>query len=168
MSDPEYWLRGPVPGVAPLLQPVAHALLQARDDVIRVVSPLTAEQLWTTPGGAASIGFHVRHLTGSLDRLFGYARGAELSVEQLAYLRAEKDPGDPLVSAATLLSTFAAGIDRALDQVRSTPEAILLEPRSVGRQHLPSTVIGLMFHGAEHTTRHAGQIITTAKFLGPG
>jgi uncharacterized damage-inducible protein DinB len=165
MSEPEYWLRGPVAGVAPLLQPVAHALLQARDDVLRVSTPLTAEQLWTTPGGAASVGFHVKHLTGSLGRLFGYARGAELSAEQLAYLNAEKDSGDPPASAATLLSAFAAGIDRALDQVRSTPETILLEPRSVGRQHLPSTVLGLMFHGAEHTTRHAGQIITTAKIV---
>src|SRR5262245_10796625 len=102
MSEPEYWLRGPVTGIAPLLQPVAHALLQARDDVVRVVGPLTVEQLWTRPGGAASVGFHVTHLTGSLGRLFGYARGAALSAEQLTYLKAEKDPGDPPAAAATL------------------------------------------------------------------
>ena len=165
MSNTEYWLRGPVDGVAPLLQPVAHALLQARDDVVRVVMPLTIEQLWATPGGAASIGFHVKHLVGSLDRLLGYARGAALSPEQLAYLRAETAPENPPAPASTLLATFGAGIDRALDQVRNTPEHVLLEHRAVGRQQLPSTVLGLMFHAAEHTTRHAGQIITTSKIV---
>jgi uncharacterized damage-inducible protein DinB len=165
MSEPEYWLRGPVAGVTPLLQPVAHALLQARDDVTRVVSPLTTGQVWMRPGRAASIGFHMKHLCGSLDRLLGYARGESLSGDQLAFLKAEKDPGHPPAHAAALVSLAATAIDRALAQVRATGDDTLLEPRIVGRRALPSTVIGLLVHVAEHTTRHAGQIITTAKMI---
>lgn len=65
MSDrPEVWLRGPVPEIPPLLQPVAHALLQALEEVRAVVGPLPAGHLWARPGGAASVGFHVRHAAG--------------------------------------------------------------------------------------------------------
>src|SRR5690606_4956297 len=88
---PEIWLRGPVPGVAPALQPVAHALLQAREDVGRLALPLTPEELWQMPGGAASIGFHLRHMAGSLDRLLTYARGEALTEAQRAALAVEKD-----------------------------------------------------------------------------
>jgi uncharacterized damage-inducible protein DinB len=163
MSEPEYWLRGAVPDVMPLLQPVAHALLQARVDVTQIVAPLSADQLWKPAGRAASIGFHLKHLCGSLDRLLTYARGQALTATQLAYLKLENTPGDPVADAASLLTSADAAIDRALAQVRATPEHVLLEPRAVGRQGLPSTVIGLLFHAAEHTTRHAGQIITTAR-----
>ena len=165
MSEPEYWLRGPVGGVTPLLQPVAHALLQAQDDVARIVGPLSIDQVWARPGRAASIGFHMKHLCGSLDRLLGYARGESLSGDQLEFLEAETDPGNPPAHAAMLVSMAAAAIDRALAQVRETSDDALLEARSVGRRALPSTVIGLLVHVAEHTTRHVGQIITTAKVV---
>lgn len=165
MAEPERWLRGPVDGVPALLQPVAHALLQARDDVRRVVEPLSADELWTSPGGAASVGFHLKHLAGALDRLFAYARGESLTAEQIAYLRSEKEPGDPPVDAASLLAVFDAAVDRAFAQTRSTREADLLTARGVGRQALPSYVLGLLFHAAEHTTRHAGQATTTAKIV---
>jgi uncharacterized damage-inducible protein DinB len=161
----EYWLRGPVDGIAPLLQPVAHALLQAREDVAQTVAGLTPAQLWTTPGGAASVGFHLKHLAGSLDRLFTYARGEGLSPEQLAALKTETFPGEPPGDAAALVRIVHSGIDRALDQVRGTPEGSLLAERRVGRQGLISTTLGLLFHAAEHTTRHAGQAITTAKIV---
>jgi uncharacterized damage-inducible protein DinB len=165
MSEPEYWLRGPVRGVAPPLQPVAHALLQAREDVAQVVTPLTAGQLWTRPGRAASIGFHVRHLCGSLDRLLTYARGESLTADQLAYLTAEGSAGSPPADAAALVSLVNDAVERALAQVRATTEAALSEARAVGRRRLPSTTLGLLFHAAEHATRHAGQIITTAKIV---
>jgi uncharacterized damage-inducible protein DinB len=162
---PEVWLRGPVPGIPPLLQPVAHALLQALEEVHRVVSPLSSDQLWARPGGAASVGFHVRHAAGSLDRLFTYARGEGLTAEQRAFLAAEGEPGSPPAEAAALASAFELQVGRALEQLRGTQETALLEARGVGRLQLPSTVLGLLFHAAEHTQRHVGQIVTTARIV---
>jgi uncharacterized damage-inducible protein DinB len=162
---PEVWLRGPVPDLSPFLQPVAHALLQAVEDVQRATGPLTPAQLWSRPGGAPSVGFHIRHVAGSLDRLFTYARGEALSAEQRAFLASEADPGDPTAQAAALVQAFEHQVQRALAQLRATPETVLLEPRGVGRLQLPSTVLGLLVHAAEHTQRHAGQIVTTAKIV---
>jgi hypothetical protein len=162
---PEVWMRGPIPGIPPLLQPVAHALLQAVEEVRSVVAPLAADHLWARPGGAASVGFHVRHAAGSLDRLFTYSRGEALSVEQFAFLAAEGEPGMPPTEATALASVFEQQVDRALAQLRGTSEATLLDPRSVGRRQLPSTVLGLLFHAAEHTQRHVGQIVTTARIV---
>ena len=164
-KKPEVWLRGAVEGVTPLLQPVAHSLIQAREDVEERIAPLTAEQLWTRPNGAASIGFHVRHAAGSLDRLFTYARGEALSPEQMAAFKAEQEPDNSPDAASRLTRAFGLAIDRALDQVRGTSEDTLTTPRAVGRAQLPSTVLGLLFHGAEHTHRHVGQMITTIKVV---
>jgi hypothetical protein len=158
-------MRGPVPEIPPLLQPVAHALLQAVEEVNRVVGPLSAGQVWARPGGAASVGFHVRHAAGSLDRLFTYARGEGLSEEQRAFLAAEAEPGSPPEEAGALAAAFEAQVGRALAQLRGTRESTLLEARGVGRLQLPSTVLGLLFHAAEHTSRHVGQIVTTAKVV---
>ena len=162
---PEVWLRGPLPDVPPLLQPVAHALLQAVEDVRRTVDPLTVAQLWARPGEAPSVGFHLRHASGSLDRLFTYARGEELSTEQRAFLAGESEAGSPPPGAAALALAFERQVDQALAQLRATPESTLLDPRGVGRLQLPSTVLGLLVHTAEHTQRHVGQIITTAKIV---
>jgi uncharacterized damage-inducible protein DinB len=168
MSKPEVWLRGPVPDVPALLQPVAHSLLQCREELTAAVTGLTADQLWARPGGAASVGFHLRHAAGSLDRLFTYARGESLSAEQHAALVTEPHPDLAPNAGPRLLAAFGESVDRALEQLRGTSEAALLEPRGVGRARLPSTVIGLLFHAAEHTQRHAGQIATTVKVLGRG
>lgn len=164
-SLPEFWLRGPVAGIAPLLQPVAHALLQAVEDIHRSVAPLAVDHLWARPGEAASVGFHVRHAAGSLDRLFTYARGEELSPEQRTYLAGEAEPGSPPAEAAALAQAFERQVDRALEQLRDTPESTLLDARGVGRLQLPVNVLGLLFHAAEHTQRHVGQIVTTAKIV---
>lgn len=162
---PEVWLRGPVAEIPPLLQPVAHALLQAVEDVRLAVEPLSAAHLWARPAGAASVGFHVRHAAGSLDRLFTYARGEELSPEQRAWLAGEAEPGSPPAEAAALAQAFERQVERALEQLRATPESTLRDARGVGRLQLPSTVLGLLFHAAEHTQRHVGQIVTTAKIV---
>jgi hypothetical protein len=163
--QPEVWLRGPVEGIDPWMMPVAHALLGAREDVEGAAAGLSTGELWATPGGAASVGFHVRHAGGSLDRLFTYARGEQLSEVQLRTLRLEKEPGDPPVEAETLLRGFGEAVDRALAQLRATDPGTLLEPRGVGRLELPSTVLGLLFHAAEHTQRHVGQAVSTAKIV---
>src|SRR5215510_343269 len=162
----EAWMRGPIEGIAPLLMPVAHALIQARDELERMVSQIPAEHVWVRPGGAASIGFHVRHLGAALDRLFTYARGERLSDAQKEAFRAEEEPGDPPAALADLVNAATAQIDRALDQLRRMSDDQLLEHRGVGRAQLPSNVLGLLFHAAEHSTRHTGQLITTAKILG--
>ena len=161
----EVWMRGPVEGIDPLLMPVAHALIQSREDLEQIVSQVSHEHVWLRPGGAASIGFHVRHLGGALDRLFTYARGEKLNDEQKAAARAEGEPGTPPASLADLVNVTTAQIDRALEQLRHTSREQLLEFRGVGRAQLPSNVLGLLFHAAEHSTRHSGQLITTAKIV---
>jgi len=165
-EPPEVWMRGPVPGIPSLLQPAAHSLLQSREEVQRVVLLLSPDHLWARPAGAPSVGFHLRHATGSLDRLFTYARGEALSAEQRAFLESEGEPGSPPAEAAELVEAFERQVERALAQLRETPEPTLLEPRGVGRRQLPSTVLGLLFHAAEHTQRHVGQIVTTARIAG--
>jgi hypothetical protein len=147
------------------LQPVAHALLQAVEEVRRVVDPLPAVHLWVRPGGAPSVGFHVRHAAGSLDRLFTYARGESLSAEQRTFLANEAEPGASPPLSVTLADDFERQVGRALEQLRATAEPTLLEPRGVGRLQLPSTVLGLLVHAAEHTQRHVGQIVTTARIV---
>lgn len=161
----EVWMRGPVPDVPGLLQPVAHSLLQCREEVEALLPGLTADQIWSGPPGAASIGFHVRHAAGSLDRLFTYARGELLSAEQRASLAREGQADIAPDASARLVAVFSEAIDRALAQLRGTDEKTLLEFRGVGRAQLPSTVLGLLFHAAEHTQRHVGQATTTVKML---
>lgn len=161
-AEPEVWLRGPISGVAPQLQPVAHSLLQCREEVEGLLTGMTTERLWRTGGDAASIGFHVRHAIGSLDRLFTYARGEGLSEAQRQVL-AQESSLNPGLTAAGLLAHVEAAVTRAIDLLRHTDESTLLDRREVGRAKLPSTVIGLLFHAAEHTQRHVGQAVTTSK-----
>ena len=164
----EAWLRGPVEGIPDALQPVAHAFIAAREDVAAPMTGLSAAQLWAQPGGAASIGFHLMHMAGATDRLLTYARGEALSEPQKAALGAERTPPEPPPSAGALLKAWDAAVERALTQIGETQDGELDAARFVGRAQLPSTVRGLLFHAAEHATRHAGQIITTAKIVRSG
>ena len=164
----EVWQRGPVPGFDPLLMPVVHALLQTREDLERLTGQVPSEQVWLRPGGAASIGFHVRHTGGALDRLFTYARGEALSDAQRSALREEGAAGDPPAPLSTVVSGVDTIIDKALQQLAATPRESLFEERKLGRAGLPTTVLGLLFHAAEHCTRHVGQAITTAKIVSSG
>jgi hypothetical protein len=146
-----------------MVMPAAHALMQAAEDVPMAAEGLTTAQLWALPGGAAAVGFHLRHLAGSIDRLLTYARGEMLSDAQMTELEAEiEDDGR---SADDLASEALAAIGRAIDVMRETPPGIYLEPRGVGRRRLPTTVLGLLVHIAEHTQRHVGAIIATAKVV---
>jgi uncharacterized damage-inducible protein DinB len=143
--------------------PAAHAFQQALEDVERVFGEIDPNQIWATPGGAASIGFHARHLAGSTDRLLTYARGEALNEEQRQQLAEEK--ALPQTDAATLVAGVRNAVERAMRQIRDTSPATLDEARAVGRAALPTTVLGLIFHAAEHAQRHAGQIITTARIV---
>jgi uncharacterized damage-inducible protein DinB len=161
-TSPEAWLRGPLPDLAPALMPAAHALVQVREDLATALAGASSDELWTRPGGAASAGFHVRHLAGSLERLLTYARGERLTPAQVAALGREGEPG---ASAEALLAEATAAVERALDQLRQTHSEQLAETRTVGRQALPATVLGLLAHAAEHASRHTGQLITTLKIV---
>ena len=163
--SPEFWLRGPVDGVPSWLMPVAHALLQSRQDLHEAAEALTADQLWDRPGGAASIGFHLRHISGSVDRLFTYARGESVRDDQLITLRREGNPCSPAATARELLALVDMTLADAVNSLKAVSEDQLLAARAVGRAQLPSNVLGLLFHAAEHAQRHTGQVITTSKII---
>lgn len=162
--NPEYWLRGPVENIPATLQPVAHALLQARAEVQHAMQNFPNEKLWIKPGGTASVGFHLQHLTGVLDRLLTYAKGEQLSNTQTEYLSAEGKE-EVAISTEQLFIAFSKQVDKALQQLSQTEPSILTEKRGVGRKQIPSTVMGLLFHAAEHTMRHTGQLLVTANWV---
>ena len=169
MSTPqnlEIWLRGPIPDVPPLLQPVAHALLQARNELNAAMQGFPPELLNERPAGVASVGFHLQHLAGVLDRLLTYARQETLTELQFAAFHAEVPPLtiDP-DSVRKLVQEFSDTVDKALSQLKTTDEARLTEVRGVGRAQVPSTLLGVLVHAAEHTTRHLGQLLVTAKWV---
>jgi uncharacterized damage-inducible protein DinB len=159
----EAWLTGPVDGVDPLLMPAAHSFLQVRQEIPALLEGLSVEQIWRRPAASASIGFHVIHLAGATDRLLTYARGEPLSEAQVAAAKAEKALNG--LAAAQLIAVVREAMDKAIDQIRLTPRERITDAREVGRQRLPSTVLGLIFHAAEHATRHSGQISTLRRIV---
>src|SRR3954467_8034915 len=164
-SIPEVWLRGPIEGIPPLLQPAAHTLIQVGEDLLPIVENLEPTRLWARPGSSASIGFHLTHLPGSLERLLTYSRGESLTAEQLAALAAERTVDQDRPELSFMLARFRNGLEAALTYLRTVPADRLLQPREVGRKRLPSTPLGLIFHAAEHSARHAGQIVTLTRVL---
>ena len=163
-AERNIWLMGPVYGIPPLLVPVAHSLLQAREDAARAVAGVQQEILWKRPNGAAPAGFHLFHAAHALDRLMTYARGESLHDAQRRAIDLERT-SDLDVDREYLLELLDLTIDRALLQLRCTSESSLLKGRTVGNARLPSNVLGLLYHASEHTTRHVGQLITTLKVL---
>lgn len=167
MSDsklPEVWLRGPLPSIPNLLQPVAHALLQANEDINDHIKDFDEQLLWERPAGLASVGFHLQHIAGVQDRLLTYAKAKQLSEQQLDYLKNEGKENDA-ITLASLLEHLHFQIERSIEQLQQTDENTLTETRGVGRKQIPSTVIGLLVHTAEHTMRHTGQLLVTIKVV---
>lgn len=163
---PEVWLRGPVNGVPALLQPAAHALLQAAEEINQLMRDFPDDLLWQRPAGLASPGFHLLHITGVLDRLCTYANGKNLTEEQLKYLKAE---GTALpLSVQDLVTTVNEQVQQTVAQLKRTDEREITQVRTVGRKALPSTVQGLLFHAAEHTMRHLGQLLVTVTVVKAG
>lgn len=159
------WLRGPVEGVAPALQPVAHALIQTIEEATKFVEGFPEDRLWERPAGLASVGFHLKHIAGVVDRLFTYARGAGLSDEQRESLAQESlEPGSP-VTVGELLLAMSRRLEEAIEELRSVDGATLQDERLVGSRKLPSTVQGLLFHAADHSQRHLGQLLVTARVV---
>lgn len=164
-SSREVWLRGPLTGIPPLLQPVAHTLLQAREEINRYMTDFPEIFLWVKPGGMASPAFHLQHISGIVDRLLTYARGESLTEQQFAYLANEGKEPEKECSVASLVEILNKQIDKAVYQLSMTDESILTDARGVGRALIPSTVLGLLVHAAEHTMRHTGQLLVTARLL---
>jgi uncharacterized damage-inducible protein DinB len=157
----EPWLRGPIDGVDPLIAPVLYAFQQAREDVSRYAAGLTTAQLWARPHGFGSVGFHIRHIAGSTERLMSYLDERSLTPDQLAELESEHEPG---MDYEQLLAHLGRSLCDAEAVVRRIDPATLAARRFVGRKRLPTTVIGLLTHIAEHTQRHVGQAISAAKW----
>lgn len=157
---PEVWLRGPVAGIPALLQPVAHAILQAKEEIHQILISFPDQKLPDRPAGLASVAFHLLHIPGVLDRLRTYADGNTLTQEQLEYLQAEAVAKK--YTTAELLEKFSISLDSFLQYLSTLDESSLTDRRTVGRKALPSTVLGLLFHAAEHTMRHVGQLLVTA------
>jgi uncharacterized damage-inducible protein DinB len=158
----EPWLRGTHTDLSAVLRAVVHALEMAREDIDAAVAPLPDAALDARPANAASIAFHLRHIPRSLDRLLTYAEGNQLSSAQLDALRSEGDPGG---TRADLLAEFHRGLDHATRRIRAFAGADLEQSRGVGRKALPTSVGGLLVHCADHTLRHTGQLVTTAKIV---
>jgi len=158
----EVWQRGPSPEFITVLQPIAHALLQAREEINEYMQQFPVELLWLRPANMASVGFHLQHLSGVLDRVFTYARAEKLTDFQFEQLYEEGKDSTEGYSINALVERFNKQVDLALQQLKYTDEATLGDYRGVGRAGLPSTVIGLLFHAAEHTMRHVGQLMVTA------
>jgi uncharacterized damage-inducible protein DinB len=160
----EAWLGGKLDGFAPVVMPAAHALVQAIADLERSAAGLSPEELLAKPNGAPSVVFHLRHIAGSSDRLLTYARGAELNAAQFEFLKTETAESSDS-SAAELVKEAVAAIEEVLRFCRTIAPEVLFEERFVGRKKLPTNVFGLLFHIAEHTARHVGQITTTARIV---
>jgi uncharacterized damage-inducible protein DinB len=143
-----------------MLAPVLYAFQQAREDLARHTAGLTADEVWARPHGLAPLGFHLRHIAGSVDRLTAYLEERPLDAAQIAALAAEMEPG---ASLQELLADVDRALRRAEETIRAIDPATLAEPRWVGRKRLPATVMGLLVHIAEHTQRHLGQVIGAAQ-----
>src|ERR1700675_3531674 len=165
MSDktlPEPWLRGTLREVPAVHRAVLHALELASEDLHRWCGPLSDEQLNQRPAHIAPVAFHLRHISRSLDRLLTYAEGGSLNEEQLSGLKSELEPG---ARRDELFAELSATLTTSVTRIRSFSRADLETARVVGRNKLPTTLGGLLVHIADHTQRHVGQAITTAKFV---
>lgn len=158
MNEP--WLRGPVAGVDTLTTPILYSFEQAYEDLAKYSEGLSVDQIWARPHGFGSVGFHMRHIAGSVGRMMTYVQGRQLSEQQMADLATQHEPG---ATREELLAAMRKSFDDAGAVVRALDPATLKEPREVGRKRLPTTVIGLLTHIAEHTQRHVGQAISAAK-----
>lgn len=162
MAKLEVWQRGPLQDLEPLLQPVGHAILQAQEELHEYLLDFPTALLWQKPAGMASVGFHLQHLSGVLDRVFTYARNESLTPSQFKQLEEEGFDSETGYIVQSLMERFDGQIIIAMKQLRETDVNTLTEFRGIGRAGLPSTVMGLLFHGAEHTMRHLGQLMVTA------
>jgi uncharacterized damage-inducible protein DinB len=157
----EPWLRGPLQGVDASVMPVFFSFQQVREDLAQHISSLSTEELWR-PVGNTSVGFHLQHIAGSVDRLSTYLAGGSLSEAQMEELGREKQGA---MDAIELLHLIHDALSKAEQVLHSIDRNSFYQTRFVGRQRLPTTVMGLLVHLAEHTQRHLGQVIILAQVV---
>jgi hypothetical protein len=165
LPDPEVWPRKPLDGITPLLQPVAHVLSHAKRELPRILADVAADDLWSEPAGVPSLGFQLAHLAGNIDRLFTHARGEPLTPLQRAQLAQEAAVPSLRPSLVDLLGSLDVILDNSLTQLQKLHPERLLETRDIGTGGAYATVFDLLSSAAEHTSRHLGQIATTAQVL---
>lgn len=163
-KQPEVWMRGPIPQVPTLLQPVAHAILQVNEDIQKIDSDKYDKQLWIKPYGMASIGFHLQHIAGVIDRLMTYSRGETLNEEQFDALSQEGQRNDNLC-LEDLKTHVERTVEDFIESLKKVNPDSLEEERFLGRKRIPTTQIWLLFHAAEHAQRHYGQLLVTLNLL---
>jgi uncharacterized damage-inducible protein DinB len=161
-QQPEPWLRGTLTEVPAVQRAVVHALQLAGEDLQRRCGSLSDAQINARPGGLPPVAFHLRHIARSLDRLLTYAEARDLNAEQLAAMKAEQDPG---AAREALFSELNLALAQSIVRIQAFDAGTLEQKRIVGRKQLPTTVAGLLVHVADHTQRHVGQAITTAKIV---
>jgi uncharacterized damage-inducible protein DinB len=159
----EPWLRGTRTEIPAVVRAVLHAIDQSLENIEAWTEGLTDEQIDAEFHGLPSIGFHLRHLTGALDRSLTYAARLDLSEAQFDWLAGEKTGKG--VSRAMLLEQLRASAARAETRLLTLADADFEVPRTIGRKHLPTTLGGIVVHIADHTQRHVGQVVTTAKVI---
>lgn len=157
----EPWLRGTLTEVDAVRRGVLHALELAAEDIARWCDPLNGEEIESRPLGLPSVGFQIRHIARSLDRLLTYAEGQQLTERQLKNLKSE----EKFVDREATLVEFAEAIEISVKRIRAFSPAKYGESRLVGRKKLPTNLGGLLVHIADHTQRHVGQAVTTAKVV---
>ena len=159
---PEPWLRGTLSEVDAIQRQVLHALVLVEEDARRWCSGMSDAEMNARPCGVAPVAFHLRHIARSLDRLLTYAEGSALTAAQLSALAEELAPG---AKAADVLTELERGVALAKQRIGRIDSSMFGQVRTVGRQHLPTTVGGLLVHCAEHSQRHIGQAITTTQIV---
>lgn len=164
-KKPEVWQRGPIDGVPALLQPAAHAILQAKEEAKSIMSGFPEKLLWEKPGGVASPAFHLQHIPGVIDRLFTYARKGELTDQQRSYLSSEGKKTENPPSLDQMIAILEQRVDQAIEELKKVDAETLTDFRGLGRKQIPTTVLGLYFHSAEHSMRHIGQLLVTVRIL---
>jgi uncharacterized damage-inducible protein DinB len=163
----EPWLRGTHTDVPAVGRAVLHALELALDDITKWTEGLTDLEVHTLPLGLPPVAFHLRHIARSVDRILTYAEGGQLTAEQLALLKAEQvgPEHDERETLAMLIAEVEASFSNAAERVRTLAAADFNTFRGVGRKQLPTSIGGALIHVADHTQRHVGQVVTTAKVL---
>ena len=159
----EPWLRATRTETPAVVRAVLHAIDLALENIEEATEGLTIAQIDARPFGVASIGFHLRHLTGALDRSLTYADGSGLSEEQFSALVLEKTGQSE--GRDLLLNRLRASASRAEERLLKLVRADFEAPRAIGRKKLPTTLGGIIVHIADHTQRHVGQMVTAAKIL---
>jgi uncharacterized damage-inducible protein DinB len=158
----EPWLRGSHADVPAVGRAVLHALDLALEDITKWTEGLTEAEAHTQPLGLPPLAFHLRHIARSADRILTYAEGGQLTAEQMTLLKAEQGGEESL---AALLGEVEAAFSNAAARIRTLAGADFNIPRAVGRKQLPTSIGGALIHVADHTQRHVGQVVTTAKLL---